>query len=120
MATTLVYLADLPPLLAKIVTTLIEGRDDLQVVQGGRGTEPVGAAIAADAPVVVVARSDPADLAAIDPYLAKATRVSVIAVATDWGSACSHAFRPTSRRIEHVRPHDILAAIAAAAEEQAR
>ena len=120
LAATLVYLADLPPLLADIVTTMIEGRDDLEVIQGGEGAGPIDAALAAGAPVVVVARSDPGDLAAIDPYLAQATSLSVVAVASDWSSACSHAFHPTSRRLEHISPSDILTAISAAAEEQAR
>ncbi len=120
MAATLVYLADLPPLLADIVTTMIEGRDDLAVMRGGQGAGPIDAALAAGAPVVVVARSDPGDLAAIDPWLAQAATLSVVAVASDWGSACSHALRPTSRRLEHVSPSDLLAAIAAAAEERTR
>ncbi|MBR0820210.1 hypothetical protein [Bradyrhizobium liaoningense] len=116
MASTIVLLADLPPMLEDMVSSVLKGRSDLQVVRGtSKGSRLINSAIAAGAPVVVVARSDPADLASIDPYLAEASNVSVVAVALDGASACTHAFKPTRKPIDDVSAEQILSAITDAA-----
>ncbi len=121
MASTIVLLADLPPMLEDMVSSVLKGRPDLQVVSGNsNGSRVISSAMAAGAPVVVVARSDPADLSSIDPYLAEAANVSVVAVALDGASACTHAFKPTQQPIDDVSAEQILTAIADAATGRGR
>ena len=115
MATT-VLLADLPPMLEDMVAGLLGGRAGIDVVRGeASGRDVIDAAVEAGAPVVVVARRNPSDLASIAPHLAKAANVSVVALASDGGSACLHAFRPTGQRFEDVSAEQIVDVITAAA-----
>jgi hypothetical protein len=83
--------------------------------EAGTGCKLINAAVDAGAPVVVVARRNPADLSSIDPYLANAANVSVVAVALDGTSACLHAFKPARQNIEDVSADQIFTTIASAA-----
>jgi hypothetical protein len=121
LASTIVLLADLPPMLEDMVSRVLKGRSDLEVVRGSStGSRVISSAVATGAPVVVVARSDPADLASIDPYLAEASNVSVVAVALDGASACTHEFKPTRQAIDDVSAEQILTAISDAATRRGR
>ena len=116
LAPTTVLLADLPPMLEDVVSSVLKGRSDIDVIRGTpHGCKLINAAIAAGAPVVVVARRNPADLASIDPYLANAANVSVVALTLDGTSACLHAFKPVGQLFEDVSAKQILTAIAGAA-----
>ncbi len=111
-----VLLAGLPPLLEEMVRNVLAGHFTLctdRETSGDRNL--IHAAVDAGAPVVVVARRNPSDLATIDPYLAKAANVSVVAVALDGTSACLHAFRPIGHSIEDVSADQIFSTIASAA-----
>ena len=116
MAATTVLLADLPTMLEDMVTSVLEEQPDIKVIRGpAGGAGPIEAAVAAGAPVVIVARCDPADLAAIDPHLANATSASVIALSPDGSSACLHSFNVVRECFDDVSAQHILRAIAAAA-----
>jgi DNA-binding NarL/FixJ family response regulator len=110
-----VLLADLPPMLEDMMSSVLKERSDLRVIRGATdGRKLIDAAVAAAAPVVVVARRNPADLEPIDPYLANAARISVVALALDGASACLHTFKPTSQRLDDVSTEQILRVIAGA------
>ena len=116
MPLTTVLLADLPPMLEDMVSSVLRERSDLHVIRGAtNGSRLVDAAVAAGASVVVVARRDPADLEAIDPYATKVVNVSVVALALDGTSACLHVLQPTEQRLEDVSAEQLLALIAGAA-----
>jgi DNA-binding NarL/FixJ family response regulator len=110
---TVVLLADLAPMLEDTMSSVLKERSDLRVIRGATNNrEFVNAAVAAGASVVVVARRNPIDLQSIDPYLANAANVSMLALALDGTSACLHAFKPTGQRLEDVSAEQILTAIA--------
>jgi hypothetical protein len=113
---TTVLLADLPPMLEDMMSSVLAERSDVQVIRGTTNDRKlIDAAVAAGTPVVVVARRNPVDLVSIDPYLASAANVSVVALALDGTSACLHAFKPTGQRFEDVSAEQILTAIVGAA-----
>jgi len=114
-----VLLADLPPMLEDMMSSVLKECSGLRVIRGAANATNNGklidAAVAAGASVVVVARRDPTDLGSIDSYLANAANVSVVALALDGASACLHAFTPTGQRLDDVSAEQILRAIAGAA-----
>ena len=113
---TTVLLADLPPLLEDIMSSVLKERSDLRVIRGAMNDRKlINDAVVAGASVVVVARRNPVDLESIDPYLANAANVSVVALALDGTSACLHAFKPTGQLLEDVSAEQIFTAIEAAA-----
>jgi len=113
---TTVLLADLPPMLEDMMSSVLKGRSDLRVIRGATNDRKlINDAAAAGASVVVVARRNPVDLESIDPYLANAANVSVVALALDGTSACLHAFKPTGQLLEDVSAEQIFTAIEAAA-----
>ena len=115
MPLTTVLLADLPPMLEDMMSSVLKERSDLHVIRGAtNGSRLVDAAVAAGASVVVVARRDPADLEAIDPYLTNVANVSVVALALDGTAACLHALQPTEQRVDDVSAEQLLALIAGA------
>jgi hypothetical protein len=114
MSRTTVLLADLPPMLEDMVSSVLQEESALRVIRGGKGSL-LDAAVAADADVVVTARTDPADIASFDPRLAIAARMSVLALSLDGTTACLHAPRPAPRKIDDVSADQILTAIAQAA-----
>jgi hypothetical protein len=110
---TTVLLADLPPMLEDMMSSVLKERSDLRVIRSAtKNRKLIGAAVAAGASVVVVARRDPAALESIDPYLADAGTVSVVALALDGACACLHTFKPTKQQLDDVSTEQILAAIA--------
>jgi hypothetical protein len=114
LATT-VLLIGLPPLLEDMVSSVLADHFNIQKDRDARnGARIIEAAIEAGAPVVVVASRNPSDLSSIDPYLAKAATVSVVALALDGTSACVHAFNPGGLPMEDVSAEQIVTAIAAA------
>ena len=119
LASTIVLLADLPPILEETVSRMLTGRPDLELVRG-TSDRVISSAVAAGAPVVVVARSDPTNLASIDPYLAQASNVSVVAVALDWSSTCTHEFKSTRQSVDDVSAEQIVTAISDAATRRGR
>src|SRR5262245_46362578 len=103
-------------MLEDMMSNVLKERPDLRVIRGKtKNCKLVDAAVAAGATVVVVARRNSADLKSIDPYLANAENVSVVALALDGTSACLHSFKPTGQRLDDVSTEQILAAIADAA-----
>ena len=111
-----VLLADLPPMIEDMMSSVLKERSDLRVIRGTTSNRKlIDAAVAAGASVVVVARRNPVDCMSIDPYLANAANVAVIALAFDGTSACLHAFKPTRQRLDDVSAEQILTAIAGAA-----
>jgi hypothetical protein len=109
-----VLLADLPAMLEDLMVSLLESRPDLKVIRGtAAGGDLVSAAVNAKAQVVVVTRRNPADLGAVDPKLAQAASVSIVALAPDGASACLHALRSEAARLEDVSTEEILGALAA-------
>jgi NAD(P)-dependent dehydrogenase (short-subunit alcohol dehydrogenase family) len=116
VALPLVLLADLPPMLEDMLSGMLKERFDFEVVHGlSGGRDLVGTAAAKGASVVVVARNNPSDLASIDSALSEASALTILAVALDGTSACTHVFRPAQDRIEDVSSKQILAAISKAA-----
>jgi len=112
---TTVLLADLPPMLADMVSSVLQPHAEVRVVRNGTSNDDiVAAAVAAGAQVVVVTRRDPEDLGAIDRRLADAASVSVVALAPDGAWACLHKLRPESKRFEDLSTAQILAALTAA------
>ena len=115
-ATTTVLLADLPPLLEDLVSSLLEGHFNVDMARGvDRDRNLINAAAEAGARVVVVARRNPSDLTSIDSYLANAENVSVVALALDGTSACLHAFKAAGSELADVSAEQIFTAIAGAA-----
>jgi hypothetical protein len=111
-----VLLADLPPMLEDMMSSVLKERPDLRVIRGTtKNSKLVDAAVSAGASVVVVARSNPADLESIDPYLANAANVSMVALAFDGASACLYALKSTGQRFEDVSAEQLLTVIAGAA-----
>jgi DNA-binding NarL/FixJ family response regulator len=113
---TTVLLADLPPMLEDTVRSVLQSRPDLEVIRAStRDQDLIDAAAAAGAHVVVVTRRDPADLWAVDPRLAQAAAVSVIALSPNGAWACLHKLHPAATRLEDLSTAQILAALAATA-----
>jgi len=111
-----VLLADLSPMLEDMLSRVLKDRFDIEVIHGaGDRSKLVDVAVAADASLVVMSRLDPANLASIDPYLAEAAKVSIVALALDGASAFLHTFTPTKQDLEEVSADRILAEIEAAA-----
>jgi hypothetical protein len=109
---TTILLADLPPMLEDMMSSVLNERSNLRVIRGAtKDHKLVDAAVAVGASVVVVARRNPTDLESIDPYLANAGNVSVVVLALDGTSACLHDFNPTRQRLDDVSTEQILAAI---------
>jgi DNA-binding NarL/FixJ family response regulator len=99
-------------MLEDMISSVLKQRSDLHVIRGTtNGRKLIDAAVASEAPVVVMACRNPADLESIDPYLANAARVSVVALALDGTSACLHAFKPSGQQLDDVSAQQILTAI---------
>jgi hypothetical protein len=110
---TTILLADLPPMLEDLVSNVLKRHFDLRMSLGAKGgCSLLNEAVEAGSPVVVVAQANPSDLSSIDPCLANATQVSVVAIALDGASACLHAFRPIAQKLEDVSAEQIVRAIA--------
>ena len=108
-----VLLADLPPMLEDLMVSLLENHPELRVIRGAAADgNLVAAAVAANAQVIVVTRRDPTDLGAVDPRLAQAADVSIIALAPDGASACLHALHCEAALLEDVSADEILGALA--------
>lgn len=115
MPLTTVLLADLPPMLEDMVSSVLQQRSDLQLIHSATGDRNlIDVAVASSAQVVIVVSRNPVDLASIDPYLANAASLSIVALAPDGGSACLHAFKPESHWLDDVSAEQILASIIAA------
>jgi hypothetical protein len=115
LAPTTVLLADLPRMLEDMVSSVLKAQPDIRVVRGeARDRDLISAAAASGAHVVVVTRRDPANLEAVDPRLAQAANLSIVALAPDGASACLHALRSESARLEDVSAQQILCALSAA------
>ena len=113
MPPTTVLLADLPPKLGYLVSNVLKRHFDLRVSRGAKsGCSLLKEAVEAGSPVVVVVQDNPSDLSSIDPCLANAAQVSVVAIALDLGSACLHAFKPSSQPFKDVSAEQIVKAIA--------
>jgi len=111
-----VLLADLPPMLEDMVSTVFRDRSDIEVIHGAEyGPKLIDVAVGAGAPFVVMSRHDPSNLASIDPYLANAAKVSIVALALDGASAFFHTFTPSKEDLEEVSAERILAKIESAA-----
>lgn len=108
-----VLLADLPATLEDLVVSLLANCPDLKVVRGAADDgDLVEAAVRAKAQVVVVTRRVPSDLGSVDPRLAQAANIWIVALAPDGGSACLHALRAEATWLEDVSA-EILNALAA-------
>jgi hypothetical protein len=109
-----VLLADLPAMLEDLMVSLLENRPGMKILRGASaGSDLVAAAAAVQAHAVIVTRRDPADLGAVDPRLAQAASLSIVAVAPDGASACLHTLRPEATRLEDVSAEEILGALGA-------
>ena len=98
-----------------MVSSVLKAHPDIRVVRGeARDRDLISAAAASGAHVVVVTRRDPANLDAVDPRLAQAASLSIVALAPDGTSACLHALRSESARLEDVSAEQILGALSAA------
>jgi hypothetical protein len=114
LALTTVLLADLPRMLEDMIASVLQPHPDIRIVRGSAHDRDLIAAITAtDAHAVVVTRRDPASLDDIDPRLAQASRISIVALAPDGTSACVHALRAEATRLEDVSAREILRALAA-------
>lgn len=99
-----------------MVSTALKDRSDIEVIRGADyGHKSIDVAAAAGAPLVVMSRRDPSDLASIDPYLAKAAKVSIVVLAFDGASAFFHTFTPSKEDLEEVSAERILAKVESAA-----
>lgn len=99
-----------------MLSTVLKDRFDIEVIHGADDrSKLVDVAVVAGASVVVMSRLDPSNLTSIDPYLAKAAKVSIVALALDGASACLHTFTPSTEDLEEVSAERILAKIEAAA-----
>ncbi len=97
------------------MSNVLKGHFDLRITRGTKsGCTLLNEAVEAGARVLVVARENPSDLSSIDPYLANATQLSVVAIALDGASARLHAFQATGHSFEDVSADQIVAAIAGA------
>ena len=113
MPRTTVLLADLPPMLGDLVSNVLKRHFDLRVSRSAKGgCSLLNEAVETGSPVVVVVQDNPFDLNSIDPCLANAAQVSVVAIALDGASACLHAFKPSSQKFEDVSAEQIVTAIA--------
>jgi hypothetical protein len=111
---TTVLLADLPRMLEDMVCSVLQSNPDIRVVRGAaHGRDLIAAAAAAAAQVVVVTRRDPANLADVDPDLAQAGKVSIIALAPDGAWAFLYRLQTEATRLEDVSTDKVLAALAA-------
>lgn len=119
LARTVVLLADLSPMLEDMVSTVLKDRSDIEVIRGANHDHRlIDIAIAAGAPLVVTSSHDPSNLASVDPYLANATRVSIVALALDGASAFFHTFTLSKKNLEEVSAEQILAKVKAAARKR--
>jgi hypothetical protein len=109
-----VLLADLPAMLEDLMVSLLANRADLKVIRGTAGGDLVAAAAAAHAQVIIVARHNPGNLDAVDPALARAACMSIVALAPDGASACLHTLSSEASRLEDVSAAEILGVLTAA------
>jgi hypothetical protein len=117
---TTVLLADLPRMLEDMIASVLQPHPDIRIVRGAApDRDLVAAATAAGAHAIVVTRRDPADLSDIDPRLARAARISIVAVAPDGASACVHTLRADVARLDDVSAAEILRALAVSPAEDA-
>jgi hypothetical protein len=99
-------------MLENVLSNVLKRHFDLQLIRRtSTGCALLNEAAEIGAPVVVVAQDDPSDLASINPCLANAGRVSVMAIAPDGASACLHTFKPVGRDLRDVSAAQIVAAI---------
>lgn len=106
-------------MLEDMVSTALKDRSDIEVIRGADYDHKlIDVAATAGAPFVVMSRRDPSSLASIDPYLAKAAKVSIVALALDGASAFFHTFTPSKEDLEEVSAERILAKIEAAAAQR--
>jgi hypothetical protein len=112
---TAVLLADLPRMLEDMIASVLQSHPDFRIIRGAApDRDLIAAAATAGAHAVVVTRRDPTDLADIDPRLAQAAGISIVALAPDGASACVHVLRAEVVRLEDVSAKEILRALAAA------
>jgi hypothetical protein len=110
---TTVLLADLPRMLEDMIASVLQPHPDIRIVRGAApDRDLIAGATAAGAHAVVVTRRDPADLSDIDPRLARAAHISIVAVAPDGASACVHTLRAEVARLDDVSAAEILRALA--------
>jgi hypothetical protein len=110
---TTVLLADLPRMLEDMIASVLQPHPDIRIIRGAApDRDLIAGATAAGAHAVVVTRRDPADLSDIDPRLARAARISIVAVAPDGASACVHTLRAEAARLDDVSAAEILRALA--------
>jgi len=101
-------------MLEDLIVSLLVNRHDLKVVRGSAADgDLVAAATAAHAQVVVVTRRDPGDLGDVDPRLARAADISIVALAPDGASACLHALRAEAAQLDDVSADEIFSALVA-------
>lgn len=106
-------LADLPRLLEDIVGSVLEGAD-VVLIRGRTDGDLAKAARAAGADVVVVSRPDPADLACVDPAMARLAGLTVLAMAPEAQTACLHRCQCQTVRVGEVSATGVLTALRAA------
>jgi hypothetical protein len=115
LSSTTVLLAGLPRMLEDMVSSLLEPHPDIHVVRGeARDRDLISAAAAAGAQVIVVTRRDPTNLTEIDPHLALAATVSIVALSADGAWACLYTLKPDVTRLEDLSTAKVLAALASA------
>ena len=110
-----VLLADLPPTLEDIVAHLLQARSEIHVVRQAAGKLGLAEAAAlVKAALVVVTRADPADLHGVDPALALAADLTVVALSLDGAWGCTHRLRLETLRHDDLNAAQLLAGLATA------
>jgi hypothetical protein len=113
MESTPVLLADMPPMLEDIVTSVLERCGRIRVERAAGQGDLLRAAGAAGAKIAIVVCDRPGDLASIDARLASAAGAVVLALARDGGSACLHVFASAAEPLQELSPDTMLAALTA-------
>jgi hypothetical protein len=111
LATT-VLIADLPQTLEDLIAGILARRAQVTVVRGQTGGEGLlSAARRAAADVIIVTRTDPADLAGIDPAYGTAGEIAVLSLSPNAGWACLHRLNPSQERFDDVSVSQIVDAV---------
>jgi hypothetical protein len=101
-------------MLEDIVTSVLRRFGDIRIERGSGRGDLLAAAEAVGARIVVIACSNPADLATADRRLATAAGLVVLALARNGGSACLHLVASAAQPLDDVSPDGVLAALTAA------